>query len=171
MSRELVPNDSIEDAIYEVRGRKVMLDSDLADLYGVETRRLNEQVKRNTDRFPEDFVFQLTEEEWENLRSQIATSSSGHGGRRYPPFAFTEHGAVMLASVLNTPVAVKASIQVVRAFNRMRHFLSLQHELAEKLDRLEDLVGEHDEKISLIFQAIRELMQPEEDEDKKRIGF
>lgn len=166
-----MPKGRLEEAIYEVRGRKIMLDEDLAQLYGVETRRLNEQVKRNSDRFPEDFVFQLTEEEWENLRSQNATSSSGHGGRRYPPFAFTEHGAVMLASVLNTPVAVEASIQVVRAFNRMRHFLSLQHQLAEKLDRLEDLVGEHDEKISLIFRAIRELMQPEEDQNKKRIGF
>ena len=110
-----------------------MLDADLARIYGVTTKRLNEQVKRNRDRFPEDFAFQLSPQECRILRSQFATSSSAHGGRRYRPYVFTEHGALMLASVLNTPVAVHASVRVVRAFVRLREMLGTQKELARKL--------------------------------------
>ncbi|HET6992393.1 MAG TPA: ORF6N domain-containing protein, partial [Bacteroidia bacterium] len=118
--------------IYLIRGHKVMIDEDLARIYGVTTKRLNEQVKRNLDRFPKDFMFQLTEKEIISLRSQFATSNEGKGGRRYAPYVFTEHGAVMLASVLNSPVAIKASIQVVKAFVRLREMLIANKELAEK---------------------------------------
>src|SRR5436190_2210883 len=124
----IIPSDRIERQIYFFRGHKVMLDTDLA-LYGVSTKRLNEQVKRNRDRFPEDFMFQLTEEEAITLRSQIATSNK-RGGRRTLPYVFTEHGAVMLASVLNNPIAVRASVQVVRAFVRLREMLATHKELA-----------------------------------------
>ena len=116
----VAPVERVLSAIQVVRGQRVMLDADLAALYGVSTKRLNEQVRRNRRRFPEDFMFRLTVQEAGLLRSQFATSKPGRGGRRFPPFAFTEHGAVMLASVLNTPIAVAASLQVVRAFNHHR---------------------------------------------------
>ena len=143
MAKKSIPvpdadTDSIEEMIYIIRGKKVMLDSDLAVIYGVETRRLNEQVKRNIERFPEHFMFQLTKQEERNLMSQIATSSSQnteyqlHGGRRKAPQVFTEHGAVMLASVLKSATAIKASIHVVEAFVRLRQFLLHHKELQEK---------------------------------------
>jgi len=162
----IVPVTRIQSMIYVIRGRKVMLDSDLAELYGVSTGRLNEQVKRNIDRFPEDFMFQLTQEEYEILRSQIATSRSW-GGRRYPPNAFTEHGAVMLASVLNSDIAVQASIGVVRAFIRLREMLASNKELSRRLDELE---AKYDAQFKEVFKAIRELMEPPEKE-QRRIGF
>src|SRR5262245_59227927 len=129
----IVPVDQIESRILLVRGHRVMLDSDLAELYRVSTKRLNEQVKRNRGRFPADFLLQLSIEEAQALRSQTATSKGGRGGRRYRPYAFTEHGAVMLATVLNSQVAVQASIQVVRAFVQLRELLSTHRELAKKL--------------------------------------
>jgi phage regulator Rha-like protein len=147
-----------------------MLDSDLAELYQVSTKRLNEQVKRNRERFPKDFMFQLAPQEVESLRSQFATSNRGRGGRRYRPYGFTEHGAVMLASVLNSPVAVQASIQVVRAFVKLREMLATHRELGRKLAQLEKRIEGHDEEITAIFQAIRQLMGPPE-KPKKRIGF
>ena len=143
-----------------------MLDSDLAVIYGTDTRRLNEQVRRNLDRFPEDFGFALSSEEHENLMSQIATSS--HGGRRKRPWAFTEHGAVMLASVLHTPRAVRASLEVVRAFVRLRAAIGSQRDLARRLDALE---GRYDRQFKVVFDAIRALMTPEEDSPQERIGF
>jgi hypothetical protein len=157
----------IEQLIYEVRGFKVMLDSDLAEIYGVETKRLNEQVKRNIDRFPEDFMFQLSKEEYDTLRSQIATSKRGKGGRRYLPYVFPEHGAVMLANVLNSPAAVQASIQVVRAFNRLRSFALTHEELAKKIH---DLEKKHDRQFQVVFDALRQLLNPP-DQHKRRIGF
>ncbi len=163
----IVPVERIESRILLIRGQKVMLDSDLAEVYQVSTKRLNEQVKRNRERFPEDFMFQLTHEETETLRSQSATSNSGRGGRRYRPHAFTEHGAVMLASVLNSPVAVQASIQVVRAFIRLREILATHRELARKLV---DLEQRYDKQFKVVFEAIRELMAPPKKE-RKRIGF
>ncbi|HXY23890.1 MAG TPA: ORF6N domain-containing protein [Candidatus Acidoferrum sp.] len=166
----LVPVERIESRILFIRGHKVLLDSDLAALYRVSTSRLNEQVKRNRHRFPSDFMFRLTTKETRLLRSQIATSKTGRGGRRYRPNAFTEHGAVMLASVLNSPVAVQASIQVVRAFVKLREFLSTHRKLALKLLELENRIQEHDEEISALFEAIRELMEPPE-KPAKRIGF
>jgi phage regulator Rha-like protein len=123
--------------IYEVRGHKVMLDFDLAKVYSVETKSLNRGVKRNADRFPKDFIFQISSREWENLKYQIGTSSSGHGGRRRPPYIFTEHGAIMVANVLNSPRAVQMSVFVVRAFLRMRSLLGDKRELARQLAALE----------------------------------
>ena len=167
---DLVPAEYAERRILELRGTKVILDSDLAGLYGVETKRLNEQVKRNSERFPSDFVFQLTQEEFENLRSQSATSSRAHGGRRTPPYVFTEHGAIMVANVLNSQRAIEMSVFVVRAFVRLRGILATHKELASKLDELERKVGEHDEAIRALVTAIRELMSPSSKE-RRAIGF
>ena len=157
----------IASRIHTVRGQRVMLDSDLAAIYGVTTKRLNQQVSRNADRFPADFIFRLTREEAANLRLQFATSSSEWGGSRYLPREFTEHGAVMLASVLNSQVAVAASIQVVRAFVQLRGFLATHKELARRLDEME---GKYDAQFRVVFQAIRELMEPPPP-PSKQIGF
>jgi ORF6N domain len=169
-TQAIVPVEAIESRILLIRGHRVMLDSDLARLYRVTTKRLNEQVKRNRQRFPTDFMFRLTNQEARALRSQFATSNNGRGGRRYRPYVFTEHGAVMLASVLSSPVAVQASIQVVRAFVKLRAFLATQHQLALKLLELEKRIGEHDDEIAALFEAIRQLMQPP-DKPGRRIGF
>lgn len=147
-----------------------MLDSDLAALYGVTTKRLNEQVKRNIDRFPEDFMFQLTPKEFKVLRSQFATPKTGRGGRRTPPYAFTEHGAVMLASILNSAIAIKASIQVVRVFVRLREIMATHKELAHKLAELERKIGKHDVSIRSILEAIKQLMSPPS-QRRHPIGF
>lgn len=167
------PIEHIEKCIYLVREHKVMLDSDLATLYCVSTKRLNEQVRRNKDRFPEDFMLQLTIKEVGHLRSRTATSSLYHGGRRYLPFAFTEHGAVMLASVLNSPVAVSVSIQVVRAFVRLREMISAHKELVGKFDILDLEVQNHTQQIQNIFETLQKLQEFEEPPAKppRRIGF
>ena len=146
-----------------------MLDADLAELYGVETRRLNEQVSRNSERFPEDFMFQLTDEEFANLKSQFATSS--WGGRRKLPYVFTEHGAIMAASVLNSPRAIEISVHVVRAFVRLRELVAGNKELAQKLNQLERKVGAHDRAIAELINAIRQLMTPLDAGKKRPIGF
>ena len=135
--KSVVPTERIEQSIFLVRDQKVMLDADLARIYGVTTTRLNQQVQRNRDRFPKDFMFQLTKREFSNLMLQIATSSSAYGGRRKLPYVFTEHGAIMLASVLNSTIAVRASLQVVRAFVRLREMLATNKELAQKLTELD----------------------------------
>ena len=166
----IIPAEHIERKIYLIRGHKVMLDNDLAELYGVPTRRLNEQVRRNMTRFPADFMFQLTTEEAENLRSQFATSSSVHGGRRYLPYVFTEQGVAMLSSVLNSDRAVQVNIAIMRAFVKLREMLSTNKELAHKLAQLERKIEKHDDEIKLIFDAIRELMRPPEPK-KRKIGF
>ncbi len=145
----------------------MILDETLAELYGVPTKRLNEQVTRNLDRFPGDFMFQLTREEWDALRSQSATSKSGRGGRRYPPRAFTEHGTVMAANILNSATAVQASIQVVRAFVRLREILASHEDLARKLNALE---RKYDDQFKVVFDAIRQLMTPPKGE-RRPIGF
>lgn len=145
--------------------------TDLATLYGVTTKRLNEQVRRNHERFPEDFRFQLSQEEHEALRSHFATSNAGRGGRRYLPYVFTEHGAIMAAAVLNTPRAVEMSLYVVRTFVRLREMLSSNKELARKLNELERKLGAHDQAIASILSAIRGLMTPPEPVKKQRIGF
>lgn len=154
------PLASIASKILVLRGQKVMLDVDLAGLYGVETRRLNEQVRRNLDRFPADFMFRVSAEEFAGLMSQSATSKAGRGGRRKLPLAFTEHGAIMAATVLNSPRAIDASVHVVRAFVRMREVLASNQELAAKLDQLEKKLSTHDQAITGILEAIRQLMQP-----------
>src|SRR6266481_6745027 len=147
---EVTVVESVESLILTVRGQRVMLDSDLARIYGVTTHRLNEQFKRNVVRFPEDFAFRLTPEEYEALRSQIAISKS-RGGRRYLPWVFTEHGALMLASVLNSPIAVQASVRVMRAFVRLREMVAGNAQLAARLKDLEQRLDSHDEAIIELF--------------------
>ena len=164
------PVQRIEDMIYLIRGQRVMLDSDLAKIYGVELKRLNEQVRRNAERFPEDFAFRLERQEFVNLKSQFATSSL-HGGKRKLPFVFAEHGALMLASVLNSPVAIQASVRVVRAFVRLREQLITDKELAQKLSGLEGRVTGRDKAIADLFEAIRRLVEPPLPENRWQIGF
>ena len=189
--------EPLERRIFVIRGQRVMLDRDLAEVYGVPTKRLNEQVKRNRDRFPSDFVFQLTRSEVEacnrsqsatgsgnlpgperaqgeaqSLRSQSATSKKGRGGIRRLPYAFTEHGAVMAANVLQSPAAVSASILVVRAFIRLREMLASNAELALKLAELERRMVGHDRQFAVVFDAIRKLMEPPPGSERKRpMGF
>jgi hypothetical protein len=158
---------NIEQKIMTIRGIKVMLDSDLAMLYGVETKRFNEQVRRNIDRFPEDFMFQLSKEEFKSLRSQFATTSE-RGGRRYPPLVFTEHGAIMAASILNTKQAVGVSLYVVRAFVKLREFYSFNRELALKVSELDRKVTQHDGVIKSLVQVIKKMAMPP---SKRKIGF
>ena len=165
----LAPN-SIENQIVLVRGQKVLLDSDLAALYDVEVRTLNQAVKRNEMRFPVDFVFQLTADENEALRSQTVISKSSRGGRRYAPYAFTEHGAIMAASVLNSPRAVEMSIYVVRAFLRLREMLATHKALAAKLAELEQRLETTDHNIVEIVKAIHMLAMPPE-KPVRQIGF
>ena len=168
----VIPLEKIEQQILTVKSYKVMLDSDLADLYGVTTKRLNEQVRRNRTRFPPDFMFQLTKEEAAGLRSQNATSKGGRGGRRYLPNVFTEHGAIMLASVLNTTRAVDVSVYVVRAFVRLRQVVAANKEVAAKLAELERRVSGHDETIRSVVTAIRRLMgSPPPSPRRRAIGF
>ena len=167
---KLISNRKIEQMIYLVRGHKVMLDVDLARIYGVTTARLNQQVNRNRHRFPPDFIFQLTKKETENLMLQNATSSSTWGGRRKPPFVFTEHGAIMLAAVLNSAIAVQASVQIVRAFVQLRQMFANHAELAKKLAELERKLEGHDEAIHDLFETIRQLLAPLP-APKRRIGF
>lgn len=162
-----VPTEHIAQSIIVMRGHRVLLDSDLATLYGVETRRLNEQVRRNHDRFPADFIFELTAEEFANLKSQFATSS--WGGRRKRPLAFTEHGAIVAATVLNSPRAVEMTIFVVRAFVQLRDLLTSNQELAQKFAELERKVSSHDQAIVGILKVIRELMHALEPTKQPRI--
>ncbi|MCX6287281.1 MAG: ORF6N domain-containing protein [Bacteroidetes bacterium] len=199
MGKVIHKDDEIISQIYIIRGRKVMIDSDLARIYGVTTRRFNEQVRRNIERFPADFMFEITMTEYRNLMSQIvisrsqvienmnnrnlmsqfATSSlqiatSSWGGRRKRPFVFTEHGALMLASVLNSPTAIQTSIYIVRAFVKLRELLSVYHELSEKIADLEkrtfEKLDEHSEQLMLVFQALKELGRVK-DEPRNPVGF
>ncbi len=166
--------EPVEPLIREVRGERVLLDSDLARIDGVPTKRLNEQVRGNADRFPPDFVFQLTPQEVANLRSQIATSTSAYGGRRYLPFAFTEHGALMAANVLSSRRAVEMSIHVIRAFIAMRHESGRYADLARKLAELERNQHLHGEDIQMILGALRELESTTNwayPEGRRLIGF
>ncbi len=167
---ETIPTEYIAQAIRVIRNQKVLLDADLAALYGVETKRFNEQVKRNRARFPDDFMFQLTEAEFAALRSQSATSNTSRGGRRYLPYAFTEHGAIMAATILNSHWATEVSVYVVRAFIRLREVLASQEALVQRLDRLEANLTKHDQAISDILKALRQLMMPP-DPPKRQIGF
>ena len=169
---QIIPVERISSKIFLIRKEKVLLDKDLAELYGVQTKHLIQAIKRNIDRFPEDFMFQLSKEEFANLKSQIVTSS--WGGRRYLPYAFTEQGVAMLSSVLNSEQAIKVNIAIMRAFVKMRKFLGSSEYLAKKLKQLEketrEKFAEHQQQISLIFEAIKELMT-EKEKPKRRIGF
>ena len=181
-SHLLMPVERIERAILVIRGHKVMLDSDLASLYEVETKILNQAVKRNTDRFPEDFMFQLSEEEFENWRSQTVTSNLNSGlrsqsvtlkggrgqHRKYLPYAFTEQGVAMLSSVLRSPRAVAVNVEIMRAFVRLRQMLASHADLARKLDALEK---KYDAQFRIVFEAIRQLMASPEAKSQRKIGF
>ncbi|MBM3745539.1 MAG: ORF6N domain-containing protein [Acidobacteria bacterium] len=165
--RELIPLDAIERKILLIRGARVMLDADLARLYGVRTKRLNEQVKRNRDRFPQDFMFQLTAQE----KTEVVADCDHLQRLKFSPalpYAFTEHGAVMLANVLNSKVAVRASVQVVRAFVKLREVLATHRELAHKIAEMEE---KYDERFRAVFAAIKKLMEPPVLPPKRRIGF
>ena len=163
---DLAPS-RISSAIVVIRGQRVLLDSDLAALYGVETRTLNQAVQRNLSRFPDDFMFQLTEAEHGDLRSQFVISSR-HGGRRRMPYAFTEQGVAMLSSVLRSPRAIAVNIEIMRAFVRMRAVLQTTEELAQKLDALE---RKYDSRFAAVFEAIRSLMAPPSSGSKRPIGY
>jgi len=163
----LVPMEVITSKIYLIRGQKVMLDRDLAELYGVETKRLKEQVRRNIERFPEDFMFELTKEELKNWRSQFATSNQDTMGLRILPFAFTEHGVLMLSSVLKSERAVQVNIQIMRAFTKLRKILSTHEELKKKIENMEK---KYDENFKIVFEAIKQLLEIDE-KPRKKIGF
>jgi hypothetical protein len=164
--QNLVSTERIERVILVLRGHRILLDADLAALYGVETKAFNRAVKRNIDRFPDDFMFQLTDEETEALRCHFGTSK-GRGGRRYPPYAFTEQGVAMLSSVLNSPRAVQVNIEIMRAFVRLRQMLQSNADLGRKLEALEK---RYDAQFKVVFDAIRQLMTPPA-KPKARIGF
>ncbi len=161
----------IENQIHIVRGQRVMLDSALAELYGVPTSRLNEQVSRNRTRFPSDFAFQLTQKEFTALISQSATSNPGRGGRRKLPWVFTEHGVAMLSSVLNSQRAIDVNIEIIRAFVRLRRLLATPGELVAQLQKLAETVQLHDEQIKVITDVLRKLMEPPPQPPRGRIGF
>ena len=160
----------IEQRIYSIRGVRIMLDADLANLYGVSTKRLNEQFRRNRKRFPDDFAFQLTAEETDALRSQIATSSS-HGGRRYRPWAFTEHGALQAANILNSANAVHMSVFVIRAFVKMREQLATNAAILKRLAEIDRSLLVHDSALRDIYQKLRPLLAPPPESPRPRIGF
>ena len=168
---EIVAEERILQFILFIRGEKVIVDSDLARLYGVETKRLNEQVRRNLEKFPADFMFPLTKDEFSNLKSQIATSSSGWGGRRKPPLVFTEHGALQAANVLNSSQANKMSVFIIRAFVRLREMALTNEKLARKVDQLENRVSDHDEILMELIKEIRKLVDGPKPGKKQSIGF
>lgn len=164
----VVPDEVVMNKIYLIRGHKVMVDFDLAELYGIETKQLKRAVKRNIDRFPEDFIFELSKKELENLRSQIGTSN--WGGIRYAPMAFTENGVAMLSSILNSKQAITVNIHIIRVFTKMRQLLVTHKDILLTLERLEQSVANHDEDIKLIFKYLKELLNPKT-EPMRKIGF
>jgi phage regulator Rha-like protein len=166
----MIPDETLINKIYFIRNQKVMLDRDLATLYGIQTKRLKEQVRRNIQRFPKDFMFQLNKSELDNWRSQIATSNSEIMGLRYQPFAFTEHGILMLSSVLNSSRAIQVNIRIMRLFTQMRKMLLTNHEILLKVERMEKRMDESDEKVKIIFDYLKKLLnQPLPQRNK--IGF
>jgi hypothetical protein len=172
---QIVPDETIINKIFIIRDHKVMIDRDLAELYGVDTRTLNQSVKRNLKRFPEDFMFQMTPEELKNWKSQIVISNSEKMGLRKPPFVFTEQGVAMLSSVLNSDRAISVNIQIIRVFTKMRTLLESHKEILKKLDTLERKDIEQDNNISLIFEYLKQLEQSKQEEtafkERRRIGF
>lgn len=167
----LAPVKHIERAIHVARGQRVMVDSDLATLYGVMTKALNQAVKRNAVRFPRDFAFPLTQQEFTSLMSQIVTSNVGRGGRRKLSWVFTEHGVAMLSSVLHSPRAIRVNIEIMRTFVRLRRLMATPGELVEQITKLAETVQLHDEQITAITEVLRQLMEPAPEKPKGRIGF
>jgi hypothetical protein len=165
-----IPDEVVISKIYMIRNNNVMLDIDLAELYQVETGKLNEQVKRNVDRFPSDFMFQLTNKEWESLRSQFAISKKGRGGRRYAPFVFTEHGVLMLSSVLNSKRAIRVNIQIMRIYAKLKGMLLTHKDILLKLEKLERKTNKHGENFKVVFDYLKELLNPRT-KPMRKIGF
>jgi phage regulator Rha-like protein len=174
-SKSIIPLERIERAIYVIRGHKIILDQDLAALYGAETKQLNRALSRNKERFPGDFAFQLTIEEWNSLRCQIGTSNIGRGGRRYLPFVFTEHGVVMVANILKSKRAVWVSIEIVRAFVRLRQAMVSHKEMSKELSELKSFLLKHsnqtNREFKRIWQAIEKLAKPPDGKEQRKIGF
>lgn len=168
--QKIVFNQSVViSKIYLIRGLKVMLDEDLAEMYGVETRRLNEQIKRNADRFPKDFMFQLTTKEFDNLKSQNATSS--WGGRRTLPFAFSEYGVLMLSGILNSPIAIQVNIKIMRVYTKLREMLATNKDILLQMQKIEEKLSSHDRNIQTIFDVLKKLINPQPPPARKRMGF
>jgi phage regulator Rha-like protein len=166
----LMPDEAIIRKIFLIRGQKVMLDRDLAELYGVETKRLKEAVRRNRDRFPEDFMFEMSTDEFQNWRTQFATSNSDIMGLRHPPFCFTEQGVTMLACVLSSARAIETNIRIIRIFTKMRETLMAHKDILLKLEKFERQVEKNSSDIHLIFEALKQLLNPPQ-EPRKRIGY
>lgn len=171
----MLPEETIISKIYLIRDKKVILDRDLAQFYGIETRRLKEQVRRNIERFPEDFMFEFTKEELEAFRTQFGKTSKEIMGLRIAPFAFTEHGILMLASVLNTQRAIQVNIQLVRIFNKMREILTTHQELFAELEKIKQQLSDHDSKFILIFEYMKQFEKAKQEEleykNRPKIGF
>ncbi|MCK4879213.1 MAG: ORF6N domain-containing protein [Bacteroidales bacterium] len=171
----MVPDEVIMNKIYQIRGKKVMLDRDLANLYGVETKVLKQSVRRSIKRFPSDFMFELSTEELQEWRSQIVTSNADRMGLRYPPFCFTEHGVIMLASVLNSDRAIQINVQIVRIFTKMREMLASHKEILHSLEKIEHKLTENDNQILVIFEYLKQLKESKQQEigqkNRKRIGY
>ena len=168
---DIVPIENITSKIYVIRDTRVMLDRDLAELYGVKTKALKQAVRRNIARFPEDFMFELTKEEFRNWRSQFVTSNQDKMGLRYRPMAFTEQGVAMLSSILKSERAIEVNVAIMRAFVQLREIMATRRELARKLEELEGRLGKHDEQFKVVFDAIRALMEEPEKPRRKKIGF
>jgi len=167
----MITDELVITRIYLVRGKKIMLDRDLSELYQVETRILNQAVRRNTDRFPKDFMFQLTEQEWQSLRSQIVILEKGRGKySKFLPYAFTEQGVAMLSSLLNSETAIRVNIQIIRVFTKMRELLLTHKDILLQLEKIERKLTGHDEDIQLIFQYLKQLLNPPQ-QPRRRIGF
>lgn len=167
MGKSIIPSESIINKIYEFRGQKVMLDSDIAELYQVETKRLKEQVRRNINRFPESFMFELSKEEHEALRSQIATLKRGQHSK-YPPFVFTEHGILMLSSVLNSDIAIKMSVQIIETFVQLRKLANNYEEIMHKIQQME---SQYNHQFSEIYQALQQLFSKPNENPRPKIGY
>ena len=171
----IIPDEVIMNKIYMIRGKKVLLDRDLAELYGVETKVLKQTVRRNIKRFPSDFLFEMTIEELQDWRSQIVTSKADKKGLRYPPFCFTEHGVIMLASVLNSDRAININVQIVRIFTKMREMLASHKEILQKLVKIEHRLAKHDNQILVIFQYLKQMEQVKQQkldqQNRKRLGY
>lgn len=171
MNKEiLIPDDIISSKIYLIRNQKVMLDKDLSELYAVETKQLKRQVRRNSERFPEDFMFELSQQEFDNLRSQFGTSS--WGGTRYTPMAFTEQGVAMLSSVLNSPIAIKVNIQIIRVFTKIREMLTDTLSMKLEIEEIKKKLSNHTKNIELVFNYLDELIDKKENSaPRKKIGY
>jgi len=165
-----IPDELVMTKIYRIRGQKVMLDRDLAELYGVETKRLKESVRRNINRFPEDFMFEMSANELENWRTQFATSKSDKQGLRYVPFCFTEQGVAMLSSILNSETAIRVNIQIIRVFTKMRELVLTHKDVLLQLEKIEKKLTNHDEDITLIFGYLKQLLNPPQP-PRRKIGF